>query len=528
MSISPSKKLCTLDRLLAVRADAASRGQVVIHCHGCFDIVHPGHIQYLQYARSLGDVLIVTVTADSLVNKGVDRPLIPDDLRAASLAALECVDFVYVNPNPTAVELLDALRPDVYVKGKEYERNFDPRFLAERQAVERHGGRVVFSSGDIVYSSTALIGTISPGTFNDEKLGRFRDRYDLSAGSIQRLLARFRGQKIVVVGDYILDRYHFCDATGVAGEAPVMALRHLTSKEFDGGAAVIALHLAGLGADASIVTSLADDEPSRQAELRLRSQGIGVHATRHRRRAVAKNRYLVDQSKLFKVDQGEIAPADSRTEQSLVDMLLTAADGAAAVVFADFGYGVISPGLLDRVMAPLREMVPVITADVSGRQASLLNFRNVDLLCPTEREVRDTLHDFSSGLGALVWNLLEATGAKQAMITLGKQGLVTFDHPDDRSLHQLGKERGRLRSEYLPSLAAHAIDPLGCGDALLAAASLTLAAGGTLQQAAFLGSAAAAFEVQQVGNQPLSTDSLAQTLRLADLGSAPAAARLAS
>src|ERR1700683_4677718 len=132
--MAPQHKICNLDRLTAIRRGAKEAGRVIVHCHGCFDIVHPGHIQHLQYAKSLGDELIVTVSADSQVSKGLDRPLIPDDLRASSLAALECVDWVHVNPHPTAVELLEQLRPDVYVKGSEYERNSDPRFLAERDA----------------------------------------------------------------------------------------------------------------------------------------------------------------------------------------------------------------------------------------------------------------------------------------------------------------------------------------------------------------------------------------------------------
>src|SRR5271168_4047361 len=121
--MASSSKIVGRNQLLELRGRAREVGKTVVHCHGCFDIVHPGHIQHLQYARSLGDILIVSVSADSQVNKGVDRPLIPDDLRAASLAALECVDFVYVNSQPTAVDLLHCLRPDVYVKGKEYENN---------------------------------------------------------------------------------------------------------------------------------------------------------------------------------------------------------------------------------------------------------------------------------------------------------------------------------------------------------------------------------------------------------------------
>jgi len=497
--MAPGKKICNLQRILAVREEARASGRTVVHCHGCFDIVHPGHIQHLQYARSLGDELIVTVSADAQVNKGVNRPLIPDDLRASSLAALECVDWVHVNPHPTAAELLEQLRPDVYVKGREYERNLDPRFLAERQAVQKHGGRVVFSSGDVVYSSTALINSIlEHDAFHDEKVIRFRERFELGGDDLSRLLSKFRQQKVVVIGDYILDRYHFCDATGVAGEGPMMALRHLQSCDYDGGAAVVALHLAGLGARVSLVTALGDERSCGDITQRLTAAGITVDCSDHRRDMVIKSRYLVDRTKLFKLDHGGVAPIDSQCEQRVADMILANAQGASAVVFADFGYGLITGSLLDRIMPRLREMVPIITADVSGRQSSLMRFKSIDLLCPTELEVRQTLHDFSSGLGAVVWDLLHATDARAAIITLGKQGLVTFARPESTE-----GGCGRLLSEYLPAFSNRVVDPLGCGDALLATASLSLAAGGSLAAAAYLGSVAAAVELGQLGNQPL-------------------------
>jgi rfaE bifunctional protein kinase chain/domain/rfaE bifunctional protein nucleotidyltransferase chain/domain len=507
--MAPERKICNLQRLLEIRAEARARGRTIVHCHGCFDIVHPGHIQHLQYARSLGDALVVTVSADSQVHKGVDRPLIPDDLRASSLAALECVDWVYVNPHPTAVELLGQLQPEIYVKGKEYELNHDPRFLAERDAVTRHGGRVVFSSGEVVYSSTALIGAMEGReALTDEKVSRYRRKFELGNYSLHRLVQKFRGQKVVVVGDYILDRYHFCDPTGVAGEGPMMALRQLQTRDFDGGAAVIALHMAGLGADATLVTALGSDLASQETAARLADCGLNVESSGHRRQIVTKSRYLAEQTKLFKVDQGAADPLDSRCEQIVAEKILSAAQGAAAVVFADFGYGLITESLLDRIMPPLRKAVPVITADVSGRQSSLLRFKCVDLLCPTEREVRETLHDFSSGLGALVWRLLSETEARNAIITLGKQGLVTFSPPNQPNNTLLG----RLSSEYLPAFSNRVIDSLGCGDALLATASLALASGGSLYAAAYLGSLAAAIEIQQLGNQPLSAERLGNVI----------------
>jgi bifunctional ADP-heptose synthase (sugar kinase/adenylyltransferase) len=246
--------------------------------------------------------------------------------------------------------------------------------------------------------------------------------------------------------------------------------------------------------------------------LRLRAAGIDLRAARTRRALVEKHRYLADDSKLFKVDEGTVVPLDSLQEEQVAKTILERAEHAAAVIFADFGYGLITGGLLDRVMQPLRQRVPVITADVSGRQSNLLRFRDVDLLCPTEREVRETLHDFSTGINNIVYGLLSKTGAKQALVTLGKQGLIVFDQYRARAAGEAWERK--LRSEYLPALATQAIDPLGCGDALLAAASLTLAVGGSVQAAAYLGSVAAAFEVQRVGNQPVTSEDLLAGLAL--------------
>jgi rfaE bifunctional protein kinase chain/domain len=364
---------------------------------------------------------------------------------------------------------------------------------------------VVFSNCDAVYSSTSLIGSMaSAERLRDDNLARLRERYGLSDVHLNDLLERGRDLRVVVVGDYVLDRYHFCDATGVAGEGPMMSLRALEHRDFDGGAGVVALHLAGLGAAPVLVTSLADDETSRRAGMRLAAAGVDVQASSGRRQVVTKHRYLVDQSKLFKVDEGAAAPADSAEEDRVVARVLEAAEGAAAVVLADFGYGVLSAGVLDRVLPDLRRRVPVLAADASGSRGDLLRFRGVDLLCPTEREARQALHDFSGGLGAVAWNLLNETAARQMIVTLGKQGLVTFERSADSA--------DRLHSEYLPALCPQGTDPLGCGDALLATATLALAAGGSPQAAALLGSIAAALEVREVGNVPVRADQIRRHL----------------
>jgi rfaE bifunctional protein nucleotidyltransferase chain/domain len=130
--VPAGSKILSREQLLARRGEARVAGRRVVQCHGCFDIVHPGHLRHLRHAKAQGDVLLVSITGDSMIDKGTGRPLIPQELRAENLAALDCVDWVYVEARPTAVELLGELRPDVYVKGREYENNNDPRFKREQ------------------------------------------------------------------------------------------------------------------------------------------------------------------------------------------------------------------------------------------------------------------------------------------------------------------------------------------------------------------------------------------------------------
>ncbi|MBU0719243.1 MAG: hypothetical protein KJ749_13425, partial [Planctomycetes bacterium] len=140
------------------------------------------------------------------------------------------------------------------------------------------------------------------------------------------------------------------------------------------------------------------------------------------------------------------------------------------------------------------------------------NFRHVDLLCPTEREMRMMLNDFDSGLSAAAWNLLDRTQARHLLVTMEKRGMVVFERQSqDRTSPAWSS---RLKSEPFPSFADHARDRLGCGDALLSASTLALATGASLMQAAYLGNAAAALEIAMLGNHPVSAEHLHEWLRV--------------
>lgn len=500
-------KIVTLAELLAATDQARRGGKRIVQCHGCFDIVHPGHIRYLEFARRQGDLLIVSLTGDSDITKGTQRPYIPQELRAENLAALMFVDYVYVDPNPTAETVLAQVKPDLYVKGREYEHSSNPDFLAEKRVVEGYGGRILFSSGEIIFSSTDLIERIS-GTDNNEthRVTHVTQRYAITAQSIEQTMNRFRDLRVLVVGDIVIDRYVSCDAIGIASEAPMMTLVERDQRTFVGGAAIVARHIAAMGAGAVLFGAGGSDEQSHHVADLLKREGVDSHLTESRPRIVEKTRYLVDHSKVLKVDRGACLPLDSVAERRVAATLEEQAKSADAVIFCDFGYGMITGTLLSRVLPTLRHNVPIITADVSGGSASMMNFHHVDLLCPTERELRTMLNDYQSGLSAVAWQMLEHTQARHIFVTLEKHGMVVFDRrSQDRSDAEWS---GRLQSEQLPSFAEHAVDHLGCGDALLAGATLTLAAQGSLMQAAYIGNAAAAIEIGMLGNHPVTAEQL--------------------
>jgi len=151
-------KILEISELADRVARCRSEGKTIIHCHGCFDLMHPGHIKYFQAAKMMGDVLVVTISPDGFVDKGPDRPVFNENLRAESIAALECVDYVAINKWPTAEETLRLIRPDIYVKGQEFEHMEDKtgKIQKEVEVLEEIGAEIRFTH-EIVFSSTELL-----------------------------------------------------------------------------------------------------------------------------------------------------------------------------------------------------------------------------------------------------------------------------------------------------------------------------------------------------------------------------------
>ena len=511
------KKVVSLARLTAIVQKLKAQGKVVVQCHGCFDILHPGHLRHLTWAKQQGDVLVVSVSADKVVNKGILRPYVPEALRAENLAALEVVDYVTVDDHEWAGPILELVKPNIYTKGKEFENVHSGRIGRERQLVESYGGQVRFSSGDVVYSSTRIIedlkDRLEPGI---EVSHAFSKRHGITVAAVRQTVEQMRGKRILVVGDTIVDKYVYCDRLGMSADAPVLVVRPLDADTFLGGAGVVARHINSLGGSARFCSVIGKDADGEyvQAELQHRqiSANLIVDASRP---TTTKTRYLCDGKKLLNVNHFRDFDLDAQVTSQLREQIEAAAPTTDVIVICDFGYGVITKVVLELLCAIGKKADIPVLGDVqcSSQLGNVTRMKGITVVTPSEREARLALCDRDSGIADLGAMIMALTGNRSEIVTLAERGLMIFDAEgaplgDDCKNLSVHAIKQRLRNEYLPSFAAGIVDPMGAGDAMLATVACALATGANIMEAAFIGNCASAVECRKMGNVPVTSDEL--------------------
>jgi cytidyltransferase-like protein len=489
-------KIKTVDEVRAV-VGAFPRKKRVIMCHGTFDVVHPGHLRHLLYAKSKAEVLVVSVTADIHVKKGELRPHVPQDLRAASLAAYEFVDFVVIDGNATPIENLRVLQPDFFVKGYDYSvTGSNPKTEEERSVVASYGGQMIFSPGDFVLSSTRLIRS-APPDIRYERLMSVMERSSITFDDLRRTIADLTGIGVCVLGDTIIDSYTRCSMIGGQTKTPTISVLFESLEHFVGGAGVVAKHLAAAGANVEFLTLLGDDQLGRFAVEDLEKAGVTARPVIDPSRPTTdKNAILVEQYRLLKVDTLDNRPMEVAIQDRFVDMLQSSR--ADVFVFSDFRHGIYNRASIPLLTKSLPQgAFKVADSQVASRWGNITEFVGFDLITPNEREARFSLGDQDSNLRSLASSLYSLAECRVLILKLGERGSMTYKSSAASDL------AGWFQ---LDSFSTSAIDPVGAGDALLAYATLALKVSGSPEQAAILGSVAAACECEVDGNVPVSRD----------------------
>jgi rfaE bifunctional protein kinase chain/domain/rfaE bifunctional protein nucleotidyltransferase chain/domain len=488
-------KIKTLDELIATLGPRP-RHKTVIMCHGVFDIVHPGHLRHLMYAKDKADILVASITADAYITKADHRPYVPQELRAENLAALEMVDYVIVDPNPTPIDHIRRLQPDYFAKGYEYfAEGIPPRTQAEIDALEAYGGEIVFTPGDVVYSSSKLIELQAPQIAVD-KLLSLMDSEGVDFADLRKAVRNLSGVRVHVVGDTIVDGYSECSLLGPAAKYPAFSVKLERSERFTGGAAIVARHLRSAGAEVTLSTVLGDDPLKDFVLTELANAGVACHPVVDRTRpTIYKERFTTDGHKLLQVDRVDSRPISDKMLRVIGEEVRT--QPADVFIVSDFRHGIFSRDSIHHIVQEIPAgSLKVADSQVSNRWGNILEFTDFDLITPNEREARFALGHQDTTVRPLALKLYRQARCRYMILKLGERGVLTYRRP--------GHE---VRDFFaVDSLVDRLLDPIGAGDALLAYASLSLATTGTIVIGSILGSLAAAVSCERQGNVPVTPD----------------------
>lgn len=492
--MSDNPKLHTIPDAAALVASLKQQGRQVTLCHGVFDLVHLGHLRHLEEARKESDFLVVSVTADAFVNKGPGRPVFPAAARAEMLAALSTVDAVVINHAPTAIPVIDALKPSLYVKGMEYadaEKDVTGMIVEERRAVEENGGRIHFTDG-VVFSSSSL-------------MNHYFDIYDpalrdyLHACRQNNLLPRLidaieglAGLKVLLVGDAIIDEYQYVTPLGKSPKENMIATRFSERELFAGGIFAAANHVAGVCAEVEILTCMGKGDPHEKLIRQSLLPNVRLTPVMRCDAPTTRKCRFVEPSyyrKLFETYYFDDSPLPPATQAKFDALVAAKAREFDLVIVTDFGHGLIVPSTIEALEKNARFLAVNAQSNSANHGYNLITrYRRADYVCIDAPEARLAVSDKDSDIETVIRDkLAERLACPQIIVTHGKNGCITYN--DKAGFHKI------------PAFTKTVVDTVGAGDAFLSLTSPLVAAGCPLDLVGFVGNAVGAIKVGIVGHR---------------------------
>ena len=468
----------------------SEKNEKLVFVSGNFNLVHPGHLRLINFARSFGTRLIVGLFDDD--GPGV---AISFEMRRAGLIALEAVDEVICLSSSDLVDVLNALRPYAVIKGKEHEQQVN----VERAVVESYGGHLIFAAGEAKFSSLDLIRRelLEPSYFSISRNRGFSPENQVTGGRSRELLTRFQDLRVLVLGDLIIDEYVYCDPLGMSQEDPTIVVTPVDTRRFTGGAGIVAAHVSGLGATTHFVSVTGDDPVADSAMESFVDFGVEASFVRDSSRpTILKQRFRASNKTLLRVSHLRAHdPEDSLIKKFLaqIELRLPTTD---LVIFSDFNYGCLPQALVEDILQQCKNLGIAVAADsqASSQSGDVSRFKGAQFISATEREARLAMNDFKSGLQNVANNLSAKTDARMLFVKLGAEGMLAIESGQPPATHSFS------------AMNLNPLDVAGAGDAMLAMAAMAMAVGATVWECAYLGSIASAIQVSRVGNVPLTSN----------------------
>jgi len=488
-----NEKILIFEDLIDVCRKSKDKGKKIVLCHGCFDLLHIGHIRYFKQAKQMGDVLVVTLSPDHFVDKGPGRPKFTDKLRAEAVSSLDSVDFVAINQWETAEQTLRLLQPDVYVKGSDFKNvkaDGTGKLALEEAVCEELGVRLAFTK-DIVFSSTNLINRFF-SSFPEEVqtyLNVFRKRY--SVADVLDFVERMSKLKVLVIGDSILDEYRYCHSLGASSKDPLLAVQYDSHDMFAGGVLAVANHTANFSKSVRLATVIGEQD-SHESFIRdhLSSVIAPEFFIQENAPTLIKRRYVdgYSMTKLLEIYVMDDSGLSQKKDSELCDFLKKTLPDYDIVIAADFGHGAISENTR-RTLIDYSPFLAVNTQANAGnkRMHTISLYNRADYVSIAEPELRLDARDSKTDIRPLTTDACARLGCKQFVVTRGKQGSCVAT-PEGSFV-------------VVPAFNNKVVDRVGSGDAFFAISALAAYLDAPPEMTGFIGNLVGSLAVEIIGNQ---------------------------
>ncbi len=486
-------KILTLSELVKKRHILKQEGKKVVQSHGVFDLVHPGIIKHLNQARSQGEVLIVTVIKDKDVRRGPGRPIFPESFRAESVASLGQVDFVCIVDDETPFECLQVIKPDIFAKGqayKERDRQIHQEIFTEEKEFSL-GKEKLYETDGFHFSSTGFLNQFLNIYPDDTKafLKEFAQQYPF--GVITEKLNELSALKVLVIGDGIIDEYHYCEPMGKAAKSNLVVNKYFAHEVFAGGTFAVANHVAGICGNIHLV-SLLGSADSREDFIRdsLKPNVTSRFFYREDGPTIVKKRYIHQylNQKLFEVNFINDTFVDDGLESQIIDYLKSIIKSYDLVLLSDFGHGFIS----EKIYSVIEREAKILAVNTQTNAANagynlITKYHNPNFVCLDEPEIRLAAQSKYGNIDEIALKVREKINADFLIVTLGKRGSIGVDRAGNVN--------------RTPIFSNKVVDTIGAGDAFFAYSAPCFARGMGLDLVSFVGNAVGALAVQIVGNK---------------------------
>jgi cytidyltransferase-like protein len=459
MKRSTATKIMNLENLVG-ELQSKHIGRSIGLCHGVFDVIHSGHINHFQEASNLVDILVVSVTTDSFVNKGPGRPINEVSDRISTIAGIEFIDYVIESDSPSAVDIIKKITPKLYFKGGDYEQNSPNKDLAgnlndEKLVVEENNGNIYFTKSEL-RSSSKIINSLSKLSASQLEVINHVKKF-ISENPIQEILVNLKKYKFTVIGEIIHDEYIFTESLGKSGKHPLVAEREIRRKNFLGGISPLVNTLNSF-VDVKNINVISLQNSHLNEDLIKGLESILIDSTYTN---IKKTRYINDKTNTFMFEKYQMKDEyiSNENEAKIKSLLASTRADCDLLIALDFGHGLITPFIRDYITSNYNNLALNVQKNAGNKGFNNVGkYKTASLIVMNGEEVELELKQKGIGIEEAAKEIHTKMRAKIVVITDGSNGLVITN----------GNQIVRVPSFH----SGKVIDRTGAGDALFIVLSI--------------------------------------------------------